>query len=225
MIRVIIADDHSIVRQGLKNILSLTEDMEVVAEAGDGNELLTIMENTECDVVVLDISMPGIDVLNIISSIKTIHPETGILILSMHPENLYAFRMLKAGASGYMTKETAPDELVTAIRKVACGQKYISQQLASMLPDLMDSSSLSPHEQLSSREHQVFCMIGSGFSAKEIAQKLCLSVKTIYTYRARILEKMKMKNTAELILYAVQKGLTYTPTRMPEDLNSNYNQK
>lgn len=208
MIKILIADDHAIVREGLKQIVAETSDIVVADEASTGHEVLDKVRANDYDVVVLDISMPGGDGLNILKQIKREIPKLSVLVLSMHPEEQYAVRVLKAGAAGYLTKESAPDELISAIRKVATGRKFVSSFLAEKLAlDLESDRGTLPHEMLSDREYQVMCMIASGKRTKEIAEELYLSIKTISTYRSRILEKMRMKNNAELTHYAVKQGL------------------
>ena len=208
MIKILIADDHAIVREGLKRIVAETADMVVADEATNGHEVLDKVSNNEYNVVILDISMPGRGGVDILKQLKGQRPHLPILILSMHPEEQYAVRVLKAGAAGYLTKESAPDELITAIKRVSSGRKYVSSSLAEKLAfDLERDTELPYHETLSDREYQVLCMIASGKRAQEIAEELCLSVKTVSTYRSRILEKMKMKNNAELMRYAIKHGL------------------
>jgi DNA-binding NarL/FixJ family response regulator len=208
MIRILVADDHTIVREGLKQILADVDDMAVRDEAGNGQEALAKIREGEFDVVLLDISMPGRSGLEILKEIKADHPKLPVLILSMHAEEQYAVRALRAGASGYLTKASAPDELIGAIRKVSCGRKYVSASLAEKLALELDiDTKKPPHETLSDREYQVMLMLASGKSVKEIADELCLSVKTISTYRSRVMEKMNMKKNAELTLYAIQNHL------------------
>jgi len=208
MIRILVADDHAIVREGLKQILADVSDMTVCDEAAGGAETLAKIRKREYDVVLLDISMPGRSGLEILKDIKAEHPKQPVLILSMHAEEQYAVRALRAGASGYLTKASAPDELIGAIRKVSYGRKYVSASLAEKLAFELDIDTKKPlHETLSDREYQVMLMIASGKSVKEIASEVCLSVKTISTYRARVMEKMKMKKNAELTLYAVRNRL------------------
>lgn len=208
MLKILIADDHSIVRQGLKQIVTETQDMVVAGEANDGQELLNIMSKGDYDVVVLDITMPYINGMDALKELRTKWPKLPVLMLSIHPEEHYALRALKAGASGYLTKESAPDELVVAIRKVSRGGKYISPSLAEKLAfELEVGREQAPHETLSDREYQVLCMIASGKTVMEIAQELTLSEKTISTYRSRILDKMSMKNNAELTYYAIKNQL------------------
>jgi len=208
MIKILIADDHPVVRKGLKEIIKENSDMVVAAEAGHGQEVLEKALKKEFDVVVLDISMPGRSGLEVLKQLKRERPELSVLILSIHPEEHYAVRVLKAGASGYLTKESVPDELIKAIRKISTGRKYISSTLAEKLAFDLESGGEKPaHERLSDREYEVMCLIASGKTLKEIAEKLCLSAKTISTYRSRILEKMKMKNNAELTHYAIKNNL------------------
>ena len=208
MIRILIADDHAIVREGLKQIVAETSDMLVADEAGSGQEVIDKVGRNDYDVIVLDISMPGGNGVDVLKQIKSQRHKTSILILSMHSEEQYAVRVLKAGASGYLTKESAPNELIAAIRKVSGGGKYISASLAEKLAFNLEINSEQPrHENLSDREFQVMCMIASGKTVTDIAEELCLSVKTISTYRARVLEKMRMKNNSELTKYALQNQL------------------
>ncbi|MDZ7362975.1 MAG: response regulator transcription factor [candidate division KSB1 bacterium] len=208
MINVLIVDDHPIVRAGLKQILKGTADIQVAEEANNGQEALQKILENDFDVVLLDISMPGRSGLDILRELKGIKSDLHVLILSTFSEQQYAVRALKAGAAGYLTKESAPDELIAAIRKVSLGGKYLSMALAEKLAEtLADHGDKLPEEMLSDREHQVMCMIASGKTVKEIATELSLSVKTISTYRRRILEKLKMKNNAEITHYAIQRGL------------------
>jgi DNA-binding NarL/FixJ family response regulator len=208
MIRTVIADDHPIVRAGLKQILSDASDIKVAEEAGDGHELLKLIRKEGVDVVLLDITMPGFMGLDALKQIKVEKPELPILVLSMHPEDQYGIRVLKAGASGYLMKSTAPDQLVGAIRKVYRGGRYVSPALAEKLAlGLQSGATGLPHENLSDREYQVLCSISSGKTVKEIAEELSLSEKTISTYRTRILEKMDMKSNAELTHYGIKHDL------------------
>lgn len=208
MIRVLVADDHPIVREGLKQILSDTSDILVVGEAESGQAVLNSTSKHHYDIVLLDISMPGRDGLEVLRELKQHKPKLPVLILSMYPEEHYAVRVLRGGASGYLTKSSAPDELISAIRKVASGRKYISSTLAERLTYELDRDADKPvHEILSDREYQVMFMIATGKSVKEIGEELNLSVKTVSTYRARILAKLNMKNNAEIVLYAVQNKL------------------
>ena len=208
MIRILIADDHSVVRRGLKQIVGEEADMTVTGEARDSQELIALVRKQPCDLLLMDISMPGRDGLDVLKEVKHDHPALPVLILSVHPEDQYAVRTLKLGASGYLTKDSAPEELVQAIRKVLMGRKYVSPSLAERLAsDLMTDSERPLHETLSDREHQVLCMLASGKSVKEIADELALSVKTVSTYRARILEKMNLRNNAELTHYAITSRL------------------
>jgi two-component system, NarL family, invasion response regulator UvrY len=209
MIRVLIADDHVIVRKGLTQIVSDTPDVMVVGEAGNGHDVLGFVREHDCDVVLLDIAMPGKDGLDTLKELKIIKPLLPVLVLSMYPEEQYAVRLLKAGASGYLTKESAPEELVAAIRKVSSRGKYISASLGEKLAFLLDSGGGEqlPHEQLSDREFQVMLLIAGGKTASIVAEEMCLSVKTVSTYRARALRKMGMRNNAEFAFYAMKEGL------------------
>jgi two-component system invasion response regulator UvrY len=212
MIRILIVDDHSIVRQGLRRILDEARGMEVGGEAANGVEALKKLRTGKWDIVLLDLSMPeksGFDTLKQImdggSGIK-------VLILSMYPEDQYAVRLMKAGASGYMTKDAAPEQLVEAIRKVVAGKKHISPTLAELLLNECGVDSGKPsHELLSDREYQVLRLLGSGKKVSEIAETLSLSVKTVSTYRGHILEKMKLKNNAELTFYVIENRLKEQP--------------
>ena len=208
MIRILVADDHAVVRQGVKQIMADEKDMVVKDEAQNGSETLKKVTENEYDVVLLDISMPGRSGLEVLEDIKARRPKLAVLILSMHPEEQYAVRALRAGASGYLTKASAPQELIGAIRKVAGGGKYVTSSLAEKLADEMEiDTEKLPHERLSNREHQVMLMLASGKSVSDIADELCLSVKTISTYRTRVMSKMGMKKNAELTLYAVHNKL------------------
>jgi len=208
MIEILIVDDHAVVRTGLKQILSEITDMIITDEACDAREALDKIRTNDYSVVVLDIALPGKSGLDVLKEIKSERPGLPVLILSMYPEDQYAIRVLKSGASGYMTKESAPEELVKAVRTVAHGNKYISPSVAEKLASHLDFAGKKElHELLSDREYQVLCMIASGKPPGEIAETLSLSVKTISTYRSRILEKMNLNNNAELTTYAIQKRL------------------
>ncbi|HQQ88081.1 MAG TPA: response regulator transcription factor [Smithellaceae bacterium] len=208
MIRILVADDHAVVRQGVKQILADVRDMLVKDEAQNGTETIDKVMKYEYDVVLLDISMPGRSGLEILEEIKAQKPKLAVLILSMHPEEQYAVRALRAGASGYLTKASAPQELIGAIRKVAGGGKYVTTSLAEKLAgELEVDPQKLPHERLSNREYQVMLMLAQGRSVSDIAEELYLSVKTISTYRTRVLDKMGMRKNAELTLYAVHNNL------------------
>ena len=208
MLKVLIADDHPVVREGLKQIVTETQDMVVAGEANNGQEVLNKIREGDYDVIVLDITMPGRNGMDVLRQLRSERPRLPVLILSIHSEEQYALRALRAGASGYLTKESAPDELVVAIRKVSWGGKYISSSLAEKLAFKLEvGREQAPHETLSDREYQVMCRIASGKTVMEIAQELSLSEKTISTYRSRSLEKMKMKNHAELTYYAIKNQL------------------
>jgi two-component system invasion response regulator UvrY len=208
MLKILIADDHAIVRQGLKQILADIPDQAIIDEAANGIEVLSKVRKNTYDVLILDISMPGLSGLDVLKQLKIERPDLNVLMLSMHPEEQYAIRALKAGAAGYLTKESAPEELVAAIKKVSMGRKYVTASLAEKLAfDLGERSERPPHEYLSDREFQVLRLIASGKTVKEIAEDMFLSIKTISTYRSRILEKMNMKTNAELTHYAIKNGL------------------
>ncbi|TAL09150.1 MAG: response regulator transcription factor [Nitrospirae bacterium] len=206
--RVLVADDHPVVRQGIKQILQDAHDIAVGGEAKDGDEVLKRVRSGGWDGLVLDLSMPARNGLDLLQQIKRETPKLPVLILSMHAEDQFAVRLLRAGASGYVAKESAPEELVKAVRKVCSGGKYISPSLAEMLADNLEHpSSKAPHDILSDREHQVLLMIGAGSSIKEIGEELRLSVKTVSTYRTRILQKMGLRTNAQLIRYAIREKL------------------
>lgn len=208
MIRILVADDHAVVREGVKQILAGLNDMVVEGEAANGQETLEKVMRGNYDVVLLDISMPGRSGLEILKEVVTQRPRLPVLILSMHPEEQYAVRALRAGAAGYLTKASAPQELIGAIRKVSRGGKYVTASLAEKLALELDYGAEKPrHETLSNREYQIMLMLAWGKSVGEIAAELCLSVKTVSTYRSRIMEKMGMKKNAELTLYAVNNQL------------------
>ena len=208
MCKILIADDHPIVRQGVKQILAEQPDVGAVGEAANSQEVLELVRKQDWDIAMLDISMPGRGGLDVLRELKEERPRLPVLVLSMHPEDQYGVRALKAGAAGYLTKESAPEKLVQAIRKILSGGKYISPTLAEKLAYAVERDRTKPlHEILSDREYQVLCMMASGKTVSEIAGELSLSVKTISTYRSRILEKMQMKSNAELTHYAVKKGL------------------
>lgn len=205
---VLIADDHTIVREGLKQLLTQIPEVDYIAEASNGQEVLNKIKRKKFDVLVLDISMPGRSGLEILKEIKQRKPKMAILVLSVHSEEQYAVRVLKAGASGYISKSSASDELVRAIKTVYAGGKYITNKTAERLVrEIEDDSSKPFHEKLSDREYQVMCMIASGKTVRDISEYLCLSVKTVSTYRARILTKMKMENNSELTFYAIKNKL------------------
>ena len=207
-IRVFIADDHAIVREGLKQILAEQRDIIVAGEAENGLDAIKLFRKAKCHVMLLDISMPDRSGIEVLKQVKKEHPEMAVLMLSMHREDQYAIRSLKAGASGYLTKQSAPKELVTAIRQVATGLKYVSAALAQELASALGEDHDTPlHDTLSDREYQTLTMIASGKTVSAIAEELSLSVKTISEYRARLLVKMKLKNSAELTHYAIKNEL------------------
>ena len=207
-IRVFIADDHAIVREGLKQILAESPDIIVAGEAENGVDAIKLFRKSKCHVMLLDISMPDRSGIDVLKQVKKENPEIAVLMLSMHREDQYAIRSLKAGAAGYLTKQSAPRELVIAIRQVAAGQKYVSAALAQELASAIgDDHETALHDTLSDREYQTLTMIASGKTVSAIAEELSLSVKTISEYRARLLVKMKLKNGAELTHYAIKNQL------------------
>jgi DNA-binding NarL/FixJ family response regulator len=208
VIRVLLADDHAIVRQGLKEILEATGDIVVAAEATNGQEALARVRDTEFDVAVLDLSMPGRSGVELLKLIKAERPKLRLLVLSMHSEEQYAVRAVRAGAAGYLTKESAADELVAAIRRIAGGGAYISPETAERLVlETNTGTEGPPHTQLSNREYEVFRALVAGKSVTDIAANLNLSVKTISTHKSRILEKMGLSSQTELVRYAVKHNL------------------
>ena len=208
MINILIVDDHLIVREGIKRIIDDTTDMKIVAEAASGEEAMDLILNEKYDLILLDISMPGQNGLQTLKLIKKHDKSLQVLMLSMHSEEQYAMRTLKAGASGYMTKDTASSQLVTAIRKINNGKKFISKEVAELLAtDLYHQEEKELHEHLSDREFEILIMISTGNKIQKIAQKLSLSPKTVSTYRSRILEKLHMHNNADLIHYAIDYNL------------------
>ncbi|MFC2094307.1 response regulator [Bacteroidota bacterium] len=208
MIKILIADDHAIVREGLKQIVAEETDMKVTGEAANANELFKLLDSNSWGIVVLDINMPGKSGLEALKEMKTKNIKVPVLILSMFSEDQYGLRAIKAGAAGYLKKVSAPTELVTAIRKIVGGGKYISPTLAEKLADNFDSNNTKvPHQNLSDREYQIMCFISLGKSAEEIAEELTISIHTVYSYRNRILEKMHLKSNVELTQYAIQHKL------------------
>jgi two-component system, NarL family, invasion response regulator UvrY len=208
MKRILIADDHTMIRVGLKKLLADEFPSVVIEEATNGEELIRKTKSGSWDVVICDISMPGRNGLEIIKEIKEEYPQLPVVVLTMHPEEQYALRALRVGASAYITKDSAPQELIQALRMVAMGKRYITASLAERMADLLVNDSPRPqHELLSDREFVVFKMIASGMAVSEIAGQLSLSVNTISTYRARILDKMKLRHNADLMQYAIQHKL------------------
>ena len=212
MIRIVVADDHPIVRAGLKQVLAGAPDFEVVGEARDGHEVLARVRDTEFDLLLLDMSMPGKSGIELIKQVRAEKPRLRILVLTMHEEHQYAVRAIRAGASGYITKESASRQLVAAIRKVAGGGAFISSEVAEQLAlGAMPGAPVKPHETLSDREFQVFRMIAEGKSVTDIAGRLSLSVKTVSTHKANIMQKMNMTNHSELMRYAIKNRLVDDP--------------
>ena len=208
MIRVLIADDHAVVREGVKRILAEAADLVIAGEASHGQEILAKVATEAWDVVLLDISMPGRNGLEVLQQLRHLRPTLPVLVFSMHPENQYAVRAFQAGAAGYLTKDSIPQELVTAIRKVLQGGRYVSAAMAEyLILEIGHDPSTPLHSGLSNREYQVFCMLASGKTVTKIARELSLSVKTVSTHRGRILAKMRLKTNAELIHYAIRHRL------------------
>ena len=208
MIRLLIADDHPVVREGLKRIVAECPDMRWVGEATDALETLAKSKTADVDVLLLDISMPGPGFLDTMRRLRKERPDLAVLVLSVHSEDQYAVRALRAGAAGYLTKDHSPGELADAIRRVYRGDRYVTPSVAEKLVDGLGSKADRPaHEALSDREYEILCMLGAGKSVKAIGRQLALSPKTVSTYRGRTLEKMKLKTSAELIRYALQNGL------------------
>ena len=208
MIRLLIVDDHAVVRAGLKQFLGDFDDIEITGEAESAAEAVSLMRNGVYDIVLLDISMPDRNGVDLLKQIRREKPDLPVLVLSMHPANRYAVQLLRYGASGYLQKETMPTELVEAIRKIRLGRRYITPELAELLAGELEGGTDRPlHEQLSEREHQVFMSLARGEPVGAIALALSLSVKTVSTYRARVLEKMKIASNADLTYYAIKNGL------------------
>ena len=208
-IKVLVADDHEMVRQGLKTIISEHSDLSIAGEAENGNQVLKILKKTKVDVVLLDFDMPEKNGLDTLIELKALYPKLPVMILSIFPEDHYGTRFLKAGASGYLQKSSATDQLIDAIRKVFNGGKYISSALTDKLvTGLNKDKEQFLHESLTDREFQVFRLLATGKKLKEMADELCLSINTISTYRSRILQKMDMKSNADVIRYAIENGLS-----------------
>lgn len=207
MINIQIADDHALIREGLKKILKNEPDMTLVGEAGNAIELMDQLKRNNASIVLLDISMPGESGLEALKELRRQYPRLPVLILSVHPEQRFAVRALRGGAAGYITKESAVEELVQAIRRIVGGGKYVSLSLAEQLASELDSGGRPPHETLSDREYQVMCMIAAGKKSSEIAEELSVSLSTVNTYRNRIFEKMKMQSNVELTRYAIENQL------------------
>ena len=208
-IKVLVADDHEIVRQGLKTIISEHSDLSIAGEAENGNQVLKILKKTKADVVLLDFDMPEKNGLDTLIELKALYPKLPVMILSIFPEDHYGTRFLKAGASGYLQKSSATDQLIDAIRKIFNGGKYISSALTDKLvTGLNKDKEQFLHESLTDREFQVFRLLATGKKLKEMADELCLSINTISTYRSRILQKMDLKSNADVIRYAIENGLS-----------------
>jgi len=208
MIRLAIADDHPIVREGLRRIASAGPGISVTGEASTATELFQLLAGTPVDVLLLDVSMPGSTFVETLRVLRDRHPSLRVLVLSVHPEDQWAMRALQAGASGYLTKDHSPEQLVEAIRRVARGGKYVSETLAERMAGLMDNDTArAPHERLSGREFEVLRALGGGMTVKDAAEQLNLSAKTVSTYRARLLEKMGLKSKTDLVRYVMEHDL------------------
>jgi two-component system invasion response regulator UvrY len=208
MTRVLIADDHALVRAGLRQYLQQNGRFASIAEASSGSQTLDMLRGARFDLLILDINMPDRGGLDILKHVRASYPETRVLVLSAYPERQYAVNVLKAGASGYLSKESAPDELMKAVNQVMAGKRYVSSSLAELLVSELDTDHDKPlHAGLSEREFQIFCKLASGQSVSEIANELSLSVKTVSTYRTRVLEKMSFKSNADITSYALRNGL------------------
>jgi len=208
MINVFIVDDHSLIRAGFRKIIEAEHDISIAGEAGNAKEFLKLFAVTNCDLVILDINLPDKSGLELIKEIKAINPKIPVLILSMYPEERYAIRTFKAGASGYISKEFAAEKLIKAIRKIMSGGKYVSEEFAQIMAFDIGHSGENIIETLSDRELQILLMLGNGKSVQEISGQLSLSINTINTYRARVLQKMNLKSNAEIIRYVIQNNLT-----------------
>ena len=209
MIRVVIADDHPLVRAGLRQVLADEPEIEVVGEAADGDETVAVLRATEPDVVLLDITMPGAPFPGLLRLLRSAFPRVEVLIVTMHGEDQFAVRALKEGAAGYLTKQQPPQEVINAIKQIAGGGRYLTAAVAERAAAALDGNAPRlPHERVSRREYEVLCMIGLGKSVKQIATELGVSPKTVSTHRARLLRKMHLKTSAELIRYVLQYGLT-----------------
>ncbi|MEO7393190.1 MAG: response regulator transcription factor [Ramlibacter sp.] len=216
MTRIVIADDHAIVREGLKRIVSEVKDMVVTGEAADGAEVMQRVRELDFDVLVLDLSMPGRSGMELIKLVKAEKPKLRILILSMHQELQYAVRAIKSGASGYLTKESAPVQLEQAIRKVAAGGAFVTPEVAEQLAlGAMPGSARPPHEILSDREFEVFRQLAAGVSVTDIATSLTLSVKTVSTHKANLMQKMSLQNVSDIVRYAMKHGLASDDSEAP----------
>lgn len=211
MIHLILTDDHPFLREGLKRIINGEVDMRVKGEAGSAAELMTILHETPCDVLILDISLQDRSGLEVLKDVRESYPHIRVLMLSMYPEEQFAVRVMRAGAHGYLTKEMAPEELLTAIRRIASGQRYITTGIAQLLATQIagEPGESEPHQTLSDREYEVFLLLAEGKSMRQIAEKLLIGTSTVQTYRTRIMEKMGFQSNADLIAYAWRKGLMH----------------
>lgn len=209
MIQVIIADDHELIRSGLARLIERETDIILAAEASDAAGAIELLSARPCDVLILDISLPDRNGIEVLKEVIRRYPHLAVLILSIHPEDQYALRALNAGAAGYITKDNASTEFIRAIRKVAGGGRYVGEQTAErMAATLTDHKPVAPHELLSDREHQILALLGEGKSARTIADELHLSFHTVHTYRRRIMEKLELESTSQLVRYALEKEIT-----------------
>lgn len=208
-ISVTICDDHQIVRDGLKQIMGLYPDIEVIGgDIASGESLISTLKNHQPNVIILDVSLPGRSGLEVLKQVKALYPEIGVLILSMYPEDQFAIRMLKAGAAGYLNKDTPPEILIEAVRAIAKGEEYISPDVANLLVgEVLNKEDDAPHKLLSDREYEVLLLLGQGNSVTEIGEKLSLSVKTISTYRLRLMSKLKLNSNADIVKYSIRSGI------------------
>ena len=208
MIKILIADDHPVVREGLHRILSESRDISLVGEAKNGTEVIDLVRQTQPDILLLDLAMPGPGFLEVLEQLKSIRPATKVLVISAHAEDQYALRVLKAGAAGYLSKDHTPQDLIGAVRQVVKSGRYVSPKLAEQFAaEMTGERPGANHSKLSNREYQILCLIGAGKSVKEIAGQASLSPKTVSTYRTRLMEKLRLKTTADVIRYAVENGL------------------
>jgi len=203
MTRIIIADDHDLVRAGLKKLLQGEKGMKVVGEASNGTEVMELLRKRSCDILIIDISMPGRSGLDLLADIRKEHRSVPVLVLTIHPEERFAIRAFRGGAAGYVTKGRAAADIVGAIKKIVAGKKYVSEELAERFASGLDSEDKLPHEYLTTREFQIMCMLASNKNAKEIGRELSISKGTVYSYRVRIMKKMRMRTNVELSHYAL----------------------
>lgn len=208
-IRIIVCDDHKLIREGLRKVFSQQEDIEVIAEASDSAELLNVVSSVNADLIITDINLPGRSGLDILADLRRRFPSVPIIVLSMYSEDRFALRALRSGAAGYLPKGSEPDEMVRAVRKVANGGRYLTERSAELLMDDLDRpATVLPHDRLSRREFEIFLLLVNGLNIRQIAERLHLSISTVNTYRARIFEKMQLGSDVELVRYAIENDLT-----------------